>query len=81
MVDNYYNLWIVIYGDGVYVYDFINEKVKYFEVNSKNVFGINYNDVLSLYMDYMGIIWLGIDGGGLSYYDEYLFKFEVIIND
>ncbi len=81
LVDNHHNLWIATYGDGVYVYDFTNEKVKHFEVNSKNAFGINYNDVLCLYMDYTGTIWLGTDGGGLSYYDEHLFKFEVITND
>ncbi|MBW2937816.1 response regulator [Aureisphaera sp. CAU 1614] len=80
LIDQYNNLWIATYGDGVYVYDFTNEKVKHFLVNNKNAFGISYDDVLSLYMDYTGTIWLGTDGGGLSYYDEHLFKFQVITN-
>lgn len=80
LVDKSNKLWIATYGDGVYLYDPKSNTVQHFFVNSKNPYGIQYDDVLCLFEDYTGTIWLGTDGGGLSYYDEHLTKFNVITN-
>jgi len=80
LVDKNNKLWIATYGDGVYLYDSAIQTLQHFTLNSKDPFGLHYDDVLCLLEDYSGTIWLGTDGGGLSYYDEHLTKFNVITN-
>ncbi|MEM5564277.1 two-component regulator propeller domain-containing protein [Psychroserpens sp. AS72] len=81
LVDNNDNLWIATYGDGLYILDHTKTKVSHYTENKNNPYALQYNDVLSLYQDYTGTVWLGTDGAGLSYYDEHLTKFNVITND
>ena len=73
-------LWVATYGQGLYVIDHDNEKISHFMANKNNPYAIHYNDILSLFQDATGTIWLGTDGGGLSYYDEYLSKFNTLTN-
>ncbi len=81
LVDRRNQLWIATYGQGVYLVNFENETIQHFKENKNNPFALHYNDVLCLYEDNTGTIWLGTDGTGLSYYDEYLIKFNVLTND
>jgi len=81
LVDHKDKLWIATYGNGLYILDLKKHKVSHFTENKDNPFALQYNDVLCLYQDYTGIVWLGTDGAGLSYYDEHLTKFNVITND
>lgn len=80
LVDSQEKLWIATYGDGAYLVDFKNESIAHFVANKTNPYALHYNDVLSLYEDFTGLIWLGTDGAGLSYYDEDLVKFNVLTN-
>lgn len=80
LVDSQDKLWIATYGDGAYLVDFKNEHIQHFVANKTNPYALHYNDVLSLYEDFTGLIWLGTDGSGLSYYDEDLVKFNVLTN-
>ena len=81
LVDNNNNLWIATYGNGLYILDHTKTKVSHFVEHKNNPYALQYNDVLCLYQDYTGTVWLGTDGTGLSYYDEHLTKFNVITND
>jgi len=81
LIDKNNKLWIATYGDGIYLYDLTDKSIQHFIVDTKNPFGLHYNDVLSLYEDDTGTIWFGTDGGGLNYYDEHLSKFNVITNN
>ena len=81
MVDSKNRLWIATYGSGVYIINVDSKSTQHFIANKKSPFSLHYNDVLCLYEDYTGTIWLGTDGAGLSYFDEHLNKFNLISND
>ncbi|WP_418603997.1 hybrid sensor histidine kinase/response regulator transcription factor [Hwangdonia sp.] len=80
LVDDKDRLWIATYGNGAYLVDFKQNKLTNFLENKTNPFAIQYNDILSLYEDNTGLIWLGTDGAGANYYDEHLVKFNVLTN-
>lgn len=80
LIDSRDKLWIATYGKGAYLVDFEKETIQNFVANKTNPYALHYNDVLSLYEDFTGTVWLGTDGSGLSYYDEYLVKFNVLTN-
>ena len=81
LVDVRGKLWVATYGKGVFLVDFENESIQQFMSNRKNPYALHYNDVLDLYEDFTGVIWLGTDGAGLSYYDKDLIKFNVLTNN
>ncbi|PWK19672.1 two-component regulator propeller domain-containing protein [Xanthomarina spongicola] len=81
LFDKRNRLWIATYGQGAFLVDFEEKTIQNFTENKNDPYAMHYNDVLSLYEDYTGTIWLGTDGAGLSYYDEYLVKFNVLTND
>ncbi|MDP5082454.1 MAG: response regulator [Winogradskyella sp.] len=81
LVDKNDNLWIATYGNGLYFLDIKKNNIKHFVANKNDPYALHYDDVLCLYEDFSGIIWLGTDGAGLSYYDKHLKKFNVITND
>ena len=81
LVDKRNQLWIATYGKGAYLVNFEKKTIQNFTENKNNPYALHYNDVLSLFEDNTGTIWLGTDGTGLSYYDEYLVKFNVLTND
>ncbi|CAM3474935.1 hybrid sensor histidine kinase/response regulator transcription factor [Aequorivita lipolytica] len=81
LVDRRNQLWIATYGRGVYLINFERKTIQNFTEDKNNPYALHYNDVLSLFEDNTGTIWLGTDGTGLSYYDQYLVKFNVLTND
>lgn len=80
LIDKNDRLWIATYGEGAYLLDIGNGTVQHFVANKNNPYALHYDDVLSLYKDFTGTIWLGTDGAGLSYYDKHLKKFNVVTN-
>ncbi len=80
LVDSSQRIWMATYGDGLFILDLSKDEVLHFRANKNNPFALQYDDVLCIYEDYTGTIWLGTDGTGLSYYDEHLKKFNVITN-
>lgn len=80
LIDNKSRLWIATYGNGIYIKEPNQNNVKHFLEKKDNPFALHYNDVLTLFEDNTGVVWLGTDGAGLSYYDEHLSKFNVITN-
>jgi len=80
LVDKQNKLWVATYGQGVYIIDFTTESISHFMADKNNPNAIHYNDILSLFEDASGTIWLGTDGAGLSYFDQYLAKFSTLTN-
>ncbi|TDU40412.1 two component regulator with propeller domain [Gelidibacter sediminis] len=80
LIDKNNKLWVATYGDGVYLIDIDLNEVQHFIANKNDPYALHYDDVLCLYEDFTGTIWLGTDGAGLSYYDEHLKKFNLITN-
>ena len=73
-------LWIATYGSGLYMIDFTLQKIAHFTVEENDPRTLHYDDVLCIYEDYTGTLWFGTDGAGISYYDEYLEKFNSLTN-
>ncbi|MET0465558.1 MAG: two-component regulator propeller domain-containing protein [Chitinophagaceae bacterium] len=69
-------LWIGTFTDGLYVLDTYRDMMHHLLPDKKNPFSIAYLDVLSIAEDQHGGIWIGTDGGGISYYDKRLDNFE-----
>ena len=70
LVDNDGRIWIGTYGKGLFIIDPVKKTVEQFTNDKRNPFSIPYNDVLSIKQDAAGGIWLGTDGGGVSYYNK-----------
>lgn len=81
LIDSKSRLWIATYGNGVFVKEPKHKTVKHFLEKKDNPYALHYNDVLTVFEDNTGVIWLGTDGAGLSYYDEHLSKFNLITNN
>jgi len=79
-IDKKERLWIATYGSGLYMVNLKNFKITHLSTEKHNPRALHYNDILSIYEDYTGTLWFGSDGAGLSYYDEYLEKFNSITN-
>ncbi|RRQ48646.1 hybrid sensor histidine kinase/response regulator [Maribacter algicola] len=79
LLDSKDRLWIGTYGKGLFLVD--GNAVRHFMPDKNDERTIHYKDILSIYEDYLGVLWFGTDGSGVSYYDEYLEKFNVVTND
>ncbi|MCR9227950.1 MAG: response regulator [Flavobacteriaceae bacterium] len=80
LLDKYGRLWVATYGQGLYIIDFSTKSFRHFLADRNNPDAIHYDDILFLFEDFTGTIWLGTDGAGVSYYDEYLAKFNILTN-
>jgi signal transduction histidine kinase/ligand-binding sensor domain-containing protein/CheY-like chemotaxis protein/AraC-like DNA-binding protein len=80
LFDSKERLWVCTYGSGAFLIDFISKKISQFKAQQFNPKALHYNDVLCAFEDFTKTIWLGTDGGGLSYYDENLAKFNSMTN-
>lgn len=80
LLDKYGRLWVATYGQGLYIIDFSTKSFRHFLADRNNPDAIHYDDILFLFEDFTGTIWLGTDGAGVSYYDEYLAKFNSLTN-
>jgi len=74
-------LWLATYGRGLYMLDFEKNSISHFNADKNNPRAVHYNDILCIYEDNSGTLWFGTDGGGISYYDEYLEKFNSFTNN
>lgn len=81
LIDSKNRLWIASYGNGAFLLESEYKTLTNFKVDKNNPFAIHYNDILCLYEDVTGIVWLGSDGTGANYYDAHLIKFNVLTNN
>ncbi len=80
-LDSKERLWIGTYGDGLIKFNPNDSIINQFKIRKHDPRAIHYNDILSIHEDYTGTIWFGTDGAGVSYYDEYLEKFNSFTNN
>jgi len=67
--------WVGTYGEGLILLS-SKSTIDIFKPKIYGVGQISYHDVLDIYEDVSGVIWIGTDGGGINYYDEYIQKFS-----
>lgn len=79
-LDSKDRLWVATYGRGLFMIDFNSSTIDHFIAEKHNPKALHYDDILCIYEDDSGIVWFGTDGAGLSYYDEYLEKFNFFTN-
>jgi ligand-binding sensor domain-containing protein/signal transduction histidine kinase len=63
-------IWLGTYGDGLFIVDDKAATIKQLVNDKRNLSSLPFNDVLSIKQDANKGIWIGTDGGGLSYYNE-----------
>jgi signal transduction histidine kinase/ligand-binding sensor domain-containing protein/DNA-binding response OmpR family regulator len=79
-IDSRENVWFATYGMGAVVFNWNDKQFKNYQYNKQNPRSIHYNDILCIFEDYTRTLWFGTDGGGLSFYDAYLEKFNYFQN-
>ncbi|MFO7826477.1 MAG: two-component regulator propeller domain-containing protein [Cyclobacterium sp.] len=79
-VDHLNQLWVGSYGKGLYIIDLKDATFINLMPDIRNPFSIGFQDILSIYEDKKGGIWIGTDGGGVSYYDKQFNNFRRITN-
>jgi ligand-binding sensor domain-containing protein/two-component sensor histidine kinase len=75
LADQLNNIWVGTYGQGLFIINQNDSTIVHVLADKKNPFSLGYNDVLSIKQDKKGGIWMGTDGGGVSYYDRRLNNF------
>jgi len=73
-------LWLATYGNGALELHLGSQQIYTHRPSKGNPNSIAYNDILSILEDQQGVVWLGTDGGGVSYYDNQLVKFNGFVN-
>lgn len=79
-IDSKGRIWVASYGNGLYLIDLERKRITHFNAEKYNPKALHYNDILCIHEDYSGTLWFGTDGAGISYYDEYLEKFNSLTN-
>jgi ligand-binding sensor domain-containing protein/two-component sensor histidine kinase len=74
-------VWVGTYGKGLYLIDNNGSVVQHLIYNKKDRSSLGFDDVLSIKEDRNGGIWIGTDGGGVSYYNKQLNNFGRYAND
>ena len=77
--DHLRNIWFACFKDGAYVLQ-ANNEMRHFQYDAANIYSINYKDILSLYQDSNQDIWLGTDGGGVSFFNHEFNSVKTITN-
>ncbi|HEY0041274.1 MAG TPA: two-component regulator propeller domain-containing protein, partial [Flavisolibacter sp.] len=80
LADDEGKIWIGTYGKGLFVIDPIQNSSRQFLHDKKNPFSLPFNDVLSIKQDKEKGIWIGTDGGGVSYYHKRQNNFMLFSN-
>jgi ligand-binding sensor domain-containing protein/DNA-binding response OmpR family regulator/two-component sensor histidine kinase len=79
-IDSRENVWFATYGMGSVVFNWKDNQFRNYTYSKQNPRSIHYNDILCIFEDYTATLWFGTDGGGLSFYDTYLEKFNYFHN-
>jgi ligand-binding sensor domain-containing protein len=70
LADDDGRIWIGTYGKGLFIMDLKEKKLQQFLSDKKKPFSVAFNDVLTIKQDKSNGIWIGTDGGGVSYYNK-----------
>eukprot|EP01132_Coremiostelium_polycephalum_P020049 gene20049-23836_t len=80
LVDQAGKIWIGTYGKGLFIVEKNQVDVRQFVNDKRNPSSIAFNDILSIKQDGMKGVWIGTDGGGLSYFNENRNRFILFNN-
>lgn len=72
-------LWIGTYGSGVFIIDQDISKLHHCLPDSNEPHSIGFQDILSIFPDDKGGVWIGTDGGGISFHDQAFGNFRLLI--
>jgi len=75
LADDNGRVWIGTYGKGLFIIDQKLRQIHNLKNDKNDPSSISYNDILSIKKDRKNGIWLGTDGGGISYYNDRLNNF------
>ena len=81
LVDKRNWLWITTESRGIFLVDFKLKTVKNFVYKKNDSYALRSNSLFFLYEDQAGTIWIGTEGAGVCYYDEYLTKFKLLTDE
>ncbi|HEY5327134.1 MAG TPA: two-component regulator propeller domain-containing protein, partial [Mucilaginibacter sp.] len=70
LTDHTGKIWFGTYGDGLFIVDNKLATIKQLVNDKRNLSSLPFNDVLTIKQDANKGIWIGTDGGGVSYYNE-----------
>lgn len=73
-------IWIGSYGKGLFIIDQKLRQIYNLKNDKNNPSSVSYNDILSIKKDKKNGIWLGTDGGGISYYNNRINDFTSFTN-
>ena len=68
-------LWVGATMQGLYAVDLETEKVRHFQSEKHNVFGLSDNSVISIHRDFSDGLWLGTFNHGVNFVDLNAFDF------
>lgn len=71
-------IWIGTYGNGCYIINTASRAITHLMPDRQDPRSINFQDILSIKEDSRGGIWIGSDGGGVSYYNEQFNTFRTL---
>ena len=80
-VDKYERLWVCTLKEGIFLLDLRLNTIEKLKFQKGNLYALSDNEILDIYEDSNGVIWLGTNVSGLAYYDEYLSKFNVLTSN
>ena len=72
------NIWVGTYGDGLYIINTCDEKITHLLPDRQDPMALTFQDILSIKEDHKKGIWIGTDGGGVSYYNRQFNNFKTI---
>lgn len=73
-------IWVGTYGDGLYIIDTCEEKITHMLPDRQDPKSLTFQDILSIKEDHKKGIWIGSDGGGVSYYNRRFNNFKTIVS-
>ncbi|MBD3288141.1 hypothetical protein GF337_05000, partial [candidate division KSB1 bacterium] len=80
--DNYGNLWIATMGAGLKMIRNESGELRHFQYNPQQASALGTNEIMSLYQDRTGLIWIGTKlGSGIYILDENQHKFNHYYHD
>lgn len=80
--DSQKNLWVGTFGNGLYKFDRIQNEIFNFRHNPLNSKSILSDEIISVYEDRSGILWVGSHlGGGISKLEKNQFLFGYLENE
>ena len=72
-------LWVSTFGDGIFLIDFENKKIRQFKSNKFDSTSLIHSGAKSMYVDNHERIWISTVNG-VNYYDKFLFKFNKLVS-